>query len=62
MLNVVPCAGCLRSVLCPVQAACAQYSAEEVMASMVECALKEEETLKRITAAVDLQRDAAELK
>ena len=32
------------------------------MASMVECALKEEEALKRLTAAINLQRDAAELK
>lgn len=46
---------CLQDVL-------AQYSPEEVVASMVECALKEEEALKRLTAAINLQRDAAELK
>ena len=44
------------------QAIGAGYSPEEVMASMVECALKEEEALKHLTAAVDLQREAAELK
>lgn len=44
------------------QAVCSGYSPEEIMASIVECALKEEEALKHLTAAVDLQRDAAELK
>ena len=44
------------------QAVAAQYSPEEVMTSMVECAVKEEEALKHLTAVVNLQRDAAQLK
>lgn len=49
------------AVLC-VQAIFTGYSPEEIMASMVECTLQEEEALNHLTAAINLQRDAAELK
>lgn len=44
------------------QAVLTGYSPEEIMASVVECALQEEEALKHLTAAINLQKDAAELK